>query len=306
MGIPKGVLHPYASLPLGTFGVSPLNMAAAYGTLAADGVRHDPYYVERIEDRSGNVLYQHQQRGEQVVFPAIARSAISIMKGVLTDGTGVKARLADREAAGKTGTTNNSADVWFVGFTPELSTAVWIGSPLGDTESVRLNGKLQVGGDFPAQIWHQFMTDALAATPPTSFPAAPAPKSRPVNRIILPGDECWATTPTISDPANPPAALGPADYSIKAPPASATLDPRLRAIPMVPNDTTSVVKCGSIFPGIGGGATPSVADTTTTTPGSPVTTPASPVTTPASAPPTVPRTAATVPPATTTTVNRGP
>ncbi|MGD9793432.1 MAG: transglycosylase domain-containing protein [Acidimicrobiia bacterium] len=251
MGIPKGILQPYASIALGTFGVSPLNMASSYGTLAAEGVRHDPYYIERIEDRKGNVIYQHEARGQQVVDRDIALTAQKIMQGVVTGGTGKKARIDGREVAGKTGTTNNSADVWFVGYTPQLSTAVWIGSRYGDSETVKLNGKVQFGGDLPAQIWQRFTSTALEGVDPTPFNTpAPYSKSRGPARLVLPSDECWAKAATADPAADPAAPPAPAvdtnlDYSDKVPPTlmPTPLDPRLAPIPLVPVAGYTVQPC---------------------------------------------------------------
>src|ERR1041385_5261256 len=109
-------------------------MAAAYASFADDGVYHEPYFVETVRDREGKVLYQHESKGRRAVSPEVARQVTDVMKGVITGGTGTAARFPDnRPAAGKTGTTSDYGDAWFVGYTTHLSTAVWMGSPVGNS-----------------------------------------------------------------------------------------------------------------------------------------------------------------------------
>ena len=169
-------LHPsYLSMPLGGDDVLPFDMAAAYAVIANDGVRNEPYYVDRIEDRFGKVLYQHVPNPQQLLDPQVARQALAALKGVVDHGTGVKAQLeGGRPAAGKTGTneggTSSSADAWFVGVTPQLVAAVWIGDPNALTPLDELKGGATVyGGDFPARIWKVFMDRALFDLPFADF-----------------------------------------------------------------------------------------------------------------------------------------
>ncbi|MCU1343735.1 MAG: Penicillin-binding protein, partial [Acidimicrobiia bacterium] len=193
-----------ASMPLGTGEVTPLALASAYGVLATGGVRHDPYYIERIEDRDGNIIYRHSaDSGKRVIDANIANVAVDVMKGPIRTGTAAD-ELANfsRPAAGKTGTSEDSADAWFTGFTPELSTSVWMGSAKEDDPAtpenearkpmVNLgNFKSVVGGGFPARIWGLYMEAALTNVPPSDFPAFPADARRP-ERIYAPGAECIA------------------------------------------------------------------------------------------------------------------
>jgi penicillin-binding protein 1A len=145
-----------------TRGVTPLELASAYGVLANNGVRVEPTAIIRVVDRSGKVLEQHQPRAKQVVNERSAYLLTDMMRGVLTHGTGAAANIG-RPAAGKTGTTSDYKDAWFVGFTPDLAAAVWMGFDTGDY----LNGI--TGGDIPAPIWHDFMMAALAKTPVRDF-----------------------------------------------------------------------------------------------------------------------------------------
>jgi penicillin-binding protein 1A len=156
--------------------VYPLDMAGAYGTIANDG-RHNPvHFVQRVEDRNGKVLYEYTPPEEQVVSTDVARQATTALRRVVTGGTYKGGSLPQgRPAAGKTGTMEvgggANTDVWFVGFTPQLSTAVWIGRPLDATRN--LNGGRAQGGVTAAVVWRQFMSGALDGAPVVEFPAAP-------------------------------------------------------------------------------------------------------------------------------------
>lgn len=115
----RSPLEEVISLPLGSKEVTPIDMASAYATFANDGVRHEPYFIERIEDREGKVLYQHQLRPQRVVDIQTARLVNETLIANVTGGTGRNAQIDNGQpAAGKTGTTNDSADVWYVGYTP--------------------------------------------------------------------------------------------------------------------------------------------------------------------------------------------
>ena len=117
------------SSALGTAGITPLEMASAYATIANDGVYNRPYLVDRIEDRDGNVIYQHTPTPEQRIAPDVARLVTSVLQQNVQSGTGTRAQIGGQPAAGKTGTNQGSRDAWFVGYTPALSTAVWLGRP---------------------------------------------------------------------------------------------------------------------------------------------------------------------------------
>jgi penicillin-binding protein 1A len=148
---------PPNNLPLGTMGVSPLDMASAYATFANDGMYNEPYFVERIEDRDGKVLYQHQASQVQAVDPQTARLVTQVLIANVTGGTGRNARITSGQpSAGKTGTTNDSTDVWYVGYTPELSTAVWMGAPKGSISLANAGLQGATGGRYPATTWGRF------------------------------------------------------------------------------------------------------------------------------------------------------
>ena len=150
--MPSNVL----SMPIGSKEVHPLQMAAAYATAANDGVYHRPFFIEKVTDAEGKVLYEHRDDGTQVVSAQTARLVTEVLAKNATSGTGRKAALDDQPSAGKTGTTQENADVWYVGYTPYLATAVWIGNPK-NRDPVRIGGRTQFGADYPARIWNAFM-----------------------------------------------------------------------------------------------------------------------------------------------------
>jgi penicillin-binding protein 1A len=151
--------------------VRPLEMAGAYAAIANDGVYNPPHFVTKVEDREGNVLFEYEPRTEQVISSEVARRATVALEAVVSGGTYSGGSLPDgRSAAGKTGTNEladgGNADVWFVGFTPQMSTAVWIGNPAG---SIDLRGGRVQGGTAAASVWHEFMDVYLEDTPVLEF-----------------------------------------------------------------------------------------------------------------------------------------
>jgi penicillin-binding protein 1A len=162
------------SLPLGSAGVTPLDMASAYATLANDGVYNPPYIIQKVEDRNGNLIFQHQPAPKPMVSPQTARLVTAILRQNVTGGTGTAASLGTGQpAAGKTGTHTGSYDAWFVGYTPQLATAVWVGG-LGAQFTIRLGGAGITGGSYPARIWGDFMRAWHTGQPIQQF-AGPQP-----------------------------------------------------------------------------------------------------------------------------------
>lgn len=178
MGVTEAVLDPVLSIVLGSSAVSTLEMASAYSNFATNGLHADDYIVDRILDHTGQVIYQHSptvtQAGDPAVFAAARRSLLKVP----TEGTGTRARI-DRPSGGKTGTHQNYFDAWYVGFTPEYSTAVWVGyeSEQIALANVVINGTRysQVfGGSVPAPIWSDFMLAVMNGLPVGDFPVDPA------------------------------------------------------------------------------------------------------------------------------------
>jgi len=162
-------LDPFLSITLGAQDVTPLQMASAYATLAADGERHAPYVVDRIEDRDGKVIFRNQPKGERAISEQNARQVNQVLAQVVERGTGTAARVSGWDVAGKTGSTDNNTNAWFVGYTRTLATAVWMGAPEGDISMRNVNGVTVYGGTYPAQIWGSFTRKALAGAEPLDF-----------------------------------------------------------------------------------------------------------------------------------------
>ena len=172
MGI-TSPLDPYPSITLGglTIGVSPLEMASAYGTLAAQGTAHRPYAVVNVLDRKGEKVIVNESKPVRALEAEIANKAAAVLERVVENGTGRRAQGLGRPAAGKTGTTDDYRDSWFVGFTPQLSTAVWIGYPKARIPLLNIHGLPRVyGGSLPAEIWTRFMLAAHEGLPVVDFP----------------------------------------------------------------------------------------------------------------------------------------
>ncbi len=155
MGITT-TLEGFVSTPLGTETVHPIDMAAAVASIAADGMYYAPYYVDRVEGPDGAVLFAHQANPRRAESQQSARLAADVLQKNVISGTGTRARIPGQHAAGKTGTAQNASDGWFVGFTPYLATAVWIGSAK-DNDEVRIRGTGITGGSYPAEIWGRYM-----------------------------------------------------------------------------------------------------------------------------------------------------
>jgi penicillin-binding protein 1A len=162
------------SITLGPEGVSPLDMTAAFATLAARGIHHPPQALARVTASDGSVLARLRHRGSRALSPSVAERVTYALAGVVRAGTGTAAAL-DRPAAGKTGTAESFKDAWFCGFVPQLATCVWVGYSHAELPLLNLDGFPQVvGGSIPARIWHDFMAPALSGTPVRALPGATA------------------------------------------------------------------------------------------------------------------------------------
>ena len=156
-----------ASLALGTSEVTLLDLTSAYCAFAGNGRAALPYGITEIRDRDGHVLYKRQgDGGAQVIDPRILGEMDQMLAGVIAHGTGRAAQL-DRPAAGKTGTTQDFHDAWFMGFTADLVAGVW----LGNDDNAPMNHV--TGGSLPAKTWHVFMAQATQGMPVRPLPAAP-------------------------------------------------------------------------------------------------------------------------------------
>ncbi|HEY9900309.1 MAG TPA: PBP1A family penicillin-binding protein [Pantanalinema sp.] len=168
----KSPMQPTLSLGLGSYEVTPLELASAYGVLAANGVRNEPIAYWNVRDASGRYLETHRPSPQRVFDEAPIRLITDVLQGVVTRGTGTTAN-AGRPVAGKTGTTNDSRDAWFVGYTPQMVVALWVGND--DNSKMARNS---TGGVVAAPTWGQFVRAALKNVPVAQF-APPALRQAP-------------------------------------------------------------------------------------------------------------------------------
>jgi penicillin-binding protein 1A len=228
MGV-KAPLEANLSLALGTSGVAPLDQAAGYATLANAGIHIDPTPIRIVRDSFGTpVLDNSYPQQTEVVSAGTAYIVTSMLQSVINEGTGFPNAQIGRPAAGKTGTTSDYRDAWFVGYTPDLVTAVWI----GNDDYHRMNESY--GGNIPARIWARFMKAALAKTPKHDF-VQPAGEVRRVTlcdtgrpEVFLTGTEPSHTCGNGSTPAP----VAPAAKKVVAVPKAAIAPPAAPATPV--------------------------------------------------------------------------
>ncbi|HAP75640.1 MAG TPA: hypothetical protein DCR14_06105 [Acidimicrobiaceae bacterium] len=283
--------EPLGVLATGNNPLSTLDMATGMQTILNKGLHHDPYYVEYITRADGSRFFTRTLAGVQVLDEGVALQTVDSLKGVITSGTGARnlwcsapvarpcTRLS-RPAAGKTGTQFENTNAWFVGGTPQIAAAVWVGDPDGYTPmngipefaaEMGRNGKVQ-GADYPARIWGAFIEGAHAGLPVEDWPAPPPPTRRSA-RIYVPGEECLArlvsgtlpgasttttvaTTPPSTNPGDPPPPVttAPRAVVVQVPPGTTVplevLDPRA-PVPSVLNDgKTFVYVCDAPPPNV--------------------------------------------------------
>ena len=218
----KIVLQENPSLALGTSDVHPIDLAGAYATFAAQGKQATPYLVEEVRDQGGAVVYHSSVKSHQVFDAGNMADLTFALQHVISDGTGnPEAQLAGgRPAAGKTGTTSDNKDAWFVGYTPSLAASVWMGydpkTPQDKSVLTDVEGVSQVtGGTLPARIWKKFMDATLAGTPVQQFPApvfggqpltttTTSSSSVPPSSTTTPSSTTSTTTPGRTTLTSPP------------------------------------------------------------------------------------------------------
>lgn len=149
-------------------GVTPMEMASAYGTLANGGVHFAPHAILEVRDANGKVIRSERSKGVRAIPANVAYLVTDMLKGVISKGTGTAAKIG-RPAAGKTGTTQEYRDAWFVGYTPDLVASVWVGHVESQKEMTSVHGRKVTGGSFPAEIWADFMKSALAKKAKADF-----------------------------------------------------------------------------------------------------------------------------------------
>lgn len=159
----KSPMQPVISLPLGAVDLTPMEMAGAFATFANNGWHSEPTFIVQVTDSTGQVLLDNTPKPRLVLDPWASASLNSALQGVINQGTATSAAIG-RPAAGKTGTTSSERDIWFVGYVPQLSVALWIGN---DDYSPLAAGA--TGGGFVAPVWRDFMIQALQGVPVEYF-----------------------------------------------------------------------------------------------------------------------------------------
>ena len=214
----------YPSIALGTAEVNPLELTSAYSTFANEGVRATPYAVLRVEDRAGKIIYKAKPEFENVLEPRIAHMMTSALEDVVNAGTAVRIRsVFHYPAAGKTGTTQNFADAWFIGYTPHFTAGVWVGF---DDKRVSFTGADGQGGRAAAPIWGLFMKSVYEQLRPqiqyfvTSYSNVASPGEieghvvqddsslPPIRPTPLPTAPKPSNVPTIPKPTSPIQTVG--------------------------------------------------------------------------------------------------
>jgi penicillin-binding protein 1A len=227
------------SLALGSSGISVLDQASGYSTLANQGLHVDPTPFRMVKDSLGSVVLDNRYpTATDVVSAGTAYIMTSMFEDVINHGTGYPNAVIGRPAAGKTGTTSNFRDAWFAGYTPDLVAVVW----LGNDDYTPMNESY--GGNIPARIWARFMKAALAHTPPHDFPY-PADEVAKVtgcsrgSEYFLKGTEpeygCGGyAEPAMPDDVSQPVTAGAGLAQPTVPPANATPPPTIPPPPTLP------------------------------------------------------------------------
>ncbi|SDD72320.1 transglycosylase domain-containing protein [Streptomyces prasinopilosus] len=217
----------YPSFSLGTSSPSAIRMAGSYATFAASGDQREPFSVKKVTSRDGTV-YTHKTQTKQAFTAQVADNVTDVLKTVVEEGTGSNAQLEGREVAGKTGTTDGNKSAWFVGYTPQLSTAISM-FRYPDDETIKNRQFLEMfgtggekkihGASFPSQIWADYMEDALKDQKAVPFPT-PEPIGEIVNDTPSPTaspspteteEETPSASPTTSEPEPEPSSPSPSE-----------------------------------------------------------------------------------------------
>lgn len=172
LGLDEVEIPPYPSIALGTIEVTPLQMTSVYAVFANGGLKIKPYFIRRVEDRYGRVLESHVPETEDSISPELAYIMTTALEGVIRRGTAYAAHDLPFDAAGKTGTTDNFTDTWFIGYTPLIVAGVWIGFD----EPARL-GKNETGGHTALPAWRSFIEAYMADKPEVHF--------QPPSRVVV-------------------------------------------------------------------------------------------------------------------------
>ncbi|MFH9858721.1 transglycosylase domain-containing protein [Streptomyces sp. NPDC017202] len=201
----------FPSFSIGISDPSAIRMAGSYATFAASGKQRDPYSVQKVTSRDG-VIYTHKTETKEGFTSKVANNVTDVLKTVVEKGTGSAAQLPGRDVAGKTGTTDGNKSAWFVGYTPQLSTAITM-FRYDDDETKKNRTFLEMfgtggqkkihGASFPAEIWHDYMAEAMKNLPKKSFPE-PEPIGEVLNEDPIPSPSPSVTESEEASPSPSP------------------------------------------------------------------------------------------------------
>jgi penicillin-binding protein 1A len=232
-------------------GVSVLEQAAGFATFAAKGVAAQPYAITRIKDRRGQVVYEHRVKTTQAFRDKEAGVLTAALMNVVQSGTGTAAGIG-RPLAGKTGTSENYGNAWFVGYVPQLATAVWVGRPEGDVPMRNVHGINVTGGSYPARIFSRYMKAALTNVPVQDLYTAkvdelglksadttPAPPGPPTSFEAPTTTADYSFPTTTAEPATIPSGTVPRPVPVPTTARVTTTVPRPTTTAVVPAATTT-------------------------------------------------------------------
>jgi penicillin-binding protein 1A len=266
-GIPADATEAQGAVFLGGLdrGVSPLSMATAYATFASGGIHAEPYGIKTIRDNRGEIVYEHGRKTRRVFTADEAGVLNAALQRVVGEGTGQAAGFG-RQVAGKTGTTENNVDAWFVGYVPQVSTAVWVGydpqAPMSD-----VHGRSVTGGSYPAAIFGDLMRAGLAEVPIRRLPVS-SPDKLGLERVneVPPPPPAPPTTATTQ-----PVVPVPGDVLVAPPEMTPVTEPAPAPAP-APTTTTTTTRNRPTTTTTAPPSTTTTTQATTTTTAKPTTT----------------------------------
>jgi len=197
-------LPPYLPLALGSADMKLIEHVSAFTVFPDDGIRIDPHMIRRVTSYDGALLEEAHPSIHEVVSPEVARTMTAMLEEVVQFGTGIEAKALKRPAAGKTGTTQDYTDAWFIGFTPQVTAGVWVGY---DDKQISL-GKKETGARAALPIWLEFMQNGLAGMPVLDFPNVVPLEQQASDHIIH--VDTPDTAPTEDEPGAPKVPKAPA------------------------------------------------------------------------------------------------
>jgi penicillin-binding protein 1A len=163
-GLRKGAMEPYLPLAIGACEATPLEMASAFTVFPNLGIQAEPYFIRKVEDYDGVTKEEQRPQIHSVLKPEIAAVMLDLLQNVVQNGTAKKAKALERPLGGKTGTTNSFTDAWFIGFTPSITAAVWVGY-----DEDKVLGSRQTGSEVALPIWIECMREILKDKPVEQF-----------------------------------------------------------------------------------------------------------------------------------------